>query len=92
MGGFLYLSLMFLVIGACGFTRKGLPLTSTRRLTGARGRVVGGLCLAAGLLIYAFAWWFATPAERQSIRSLSMGIVLGVLGTILVLGDNLWGE
>ncbi len=85
MSGVLGLSLFFIVVGARGFTGRGLPLTATKRITGGRGRVVGTLCLLVGTLGISFAFWGSTPAERQSMRLACYGIVTGILGTLLVL-------
>jgi drug/metabolite transporter (DMT)-like permease len=85
MGGFYSLGLMFILVGAAGFTRRGLPFTSKKRLKGRRGRTVGGLCVAFGLLGIAVACWAGTPEERRHFRTLTLGIVLGVGGTLVVI-------
>lgn len=85
MSGVLELSLIFLVVGAKGFTRRGLPFSARRRIRGGRGRIVGSLCLLVGILGIAFAFWASPPADRQAIRSLCYGVVAGILGTCLVL-------
>src|SRR4051812_23631254 len=75
MSGVLELSFIFLVVGARGFTRRGLPFTAKRQIHGARGRIVGSLCLLVGILSIAFAFWASPPADRQAIRSLCYGVV-----------------
>jgi hypothetical protein len=42
-----------ILLGLRGFSRDGLPLTSKRRLTGTAAKVVGALCLLAGLAFIA---------------------------------------
>jgi hypothetical protein len=42
-----------IVLGAKGFSRDGLPLTSKKRLTGTGAKVVGGICLLIGLAFIA---------------------------------------
>ena len=74
------------MLGATGFTRRGLPISTKKRISGRNGRVVGSLCVLVGILGITFAFWASAPAERQAMRFLGYGIVAGVLGTILVLG------
>jgi len=42
-------SIGLVVIGIKGFTRDGLTLTRTTRLSGASGKIVGTLCILLGL-------------------------------------------
>jgi hypothetical protein len=86
MSGVLELSLLFLILGATGFTRRGLPISTKRRISGRRGKVVGSVSLLVGILGILLAFLGSTPAEREAMRFLGYGIVTGVLGTILVLG------
>jgi hypothetical protein len=85
MSGVFGLSLLFIVVGARGFTRRGLPLTAKKRIAGGRGIVIGTLCLLVGILGISLAFWASTPAAQQSMRLLCYGIVVGILGTLLVL-------
>src|SRR5438105_1143897 len=78
MSGVFELSLMFIVVGARGFTRGGLPLSASKRITGRRGRVVGTLCLLFGTLGIALAFWGSPPAERQALSRFCYGIVTGI--------------
>ena len=89
MGSVFSLGLLFIVVGASGFTKRGLPFTAKRRLTGRRGRVVGSLCSAVGTLGIVFAFCFGSPVERQAMKLMSYGIAIGMLATILVLRGNL---
>jgi len=41
------------VLGLKGFSRRGLPFSSKKTLTGKPARVVGSLCILFGLLCYA---------------------------------------
>ena len=67
---------------------RGSALHSEATPTGRRGRVVGSLCSAAGTLGIVFAFCFGSPVERQAMKLMSYGIVIGVLATILVLRGN----
>jgi len=42
-----------ILLGAKGFTREGLPLTSKKRLTGTGAIVVGVICVLIGLAFIA---------------------------------------
>jgi hypothetical protein len=42
-----------ILLGAKGFTRDGLPLTSSKRLTGTGAKVAGVICLLIGLAFIA---------------------------------------
>jgi hypothetical protein len=86
VGGVLELSLLFIVIGAKGFTRIGLPLSSRTRLSGARGKAVGAACVLIGLSGVGFVYWAGDAGDRQRLRLIGQGIVIGVLGVFLVRG------
>ena len=92
MSGIVELSFCFIVVGARGFTKGGLPLSATRRIDGGKGMVIGTLCLLFGILGLSFAYWAGSPAERQATRSFYSGIVVGILGTALVLGGSWAGR
>lgn len=81
MKSLFFLGLLFLLLGLAGFTRKGLPLTSRRRLIGTRGKLVGGLSLTVGLAVVVLAYLGAGPVDRVALSLLSRGMLVGVLGT-----------
>ena len=41
-------------LGFQGFSAQGMPLSGTKRLTGASGKVAGTLCILFGLLCFGF--------------------------------------
>lgn len=43
------LGIPVMLLGAKAFTADGLPLTRSKRLTGAKGRIVGAVCIVLGL-------------------------------------------
>jgi len=45
----LILGVLTISLGAKAFTPKGLPLTSSKRLTGAAAKVVGIVCIVLGV-------------------------------------------
>ena len=44
------LGVFTILLGAKAFTRTGLPLTSTKRLTGTTAKVIGVVCIFLGAL------------------------------------------
>ena len=86
MSGILELSFLVMILGAKGFTRGGLPFSSTTRLRGGRGRAVGAACVAAGLAGAGFAYWASNPAGREHLWVLSQGVVMGLLGAFILVG------
>jgi hypothetical protein len=86
MGGVLELSFLFIVIGAKGFTRDGLPFSARTRLSGKRGKAIGAACILFGLSGVAFAYWAGNADERQRLRQFGLGVLGGVLGVVLVRG------
>lgn len=43
-------SIALIVLGIKGFTATGIPLSKTTTLKGTQGKIVGVICIAAGLL------------------------------------------
>lgn len=84
MSGVLELSFLIVVLGARGFTRRGIPFSAKRNITGKWGRILGGMCLLLGLSGIGFAYWASPPAARKSMSSVGQGIVIGLLGALLV--------
>jgi hypothetical protein len=85
MVGLFILSLVFIGFGVSGFTARGLLFATNKRLTGRKGRIVGSLCLCVGFLGIITAFWFGSPVERQAMKYMSYGLVMGIMGTISVL-------
>lgn len=46
----LILGALTLGLGLRGFTPTGLPLTKTRRLTGTKARIIGGICVGLAII------------------------------------------
>ncbi|MCI0331648.1 MAG: hypothetical protein L0228_00305 [Planctomycetes bacterium] len=89
MGGFYYLGILIIGMGIAGFTKRGLPFTSKKRITGRPGQIIGAVCIAFGLVLAFIAFWFAPPAARSNLLFLSCGMVIGALVTWLA-GRGLW--
>jgi hypothetical protein len=87
MSGILELSFLVLVLGAKGFTRTGIPWSSKRNITGKMAKVLGTLCVAAGLIGIGFAYWGSPKGGRRNLEAVGQGIVIGFLGAFLVFGD-----
>jgi hypothetical protein len=49
----IFIGIGAILLGLRGFSRDGLPLTSKKRLTGTGAKVIGALCLLAGLAFIA---------------------------------------
>lgn len=58
------LAIAAFVIGAQGFTVRGLPLTKEKRLTGRVARIIGGICLLMGVAFSALGIWFLIKVTR----------------------------
>ena len=84
MAGILELSLFFVILGARGFTRDGLPFSARRRLAGTTGKAVGAACLLFGLSGIALAYWAGDAGDRLRLRLIGLGISIGVLGVFIV--------
>lgn len=100
MSGILELSLLFIILGAKGFTRGGLPFSSRTRLRGASGRSAGAACVLAGLAGLGFAYWGSAPVERERLWLMGQGVAVALLATFMVVGwsrfesgdDEAWEE
>lgn len=49
--GLLICSLLFVVIGITGFTKRGIQISKTLYWNGSKGRWVGTICILAGALL-----------------------------------------
>jgi hypothetical protein len=84
MGSLYYVGILCIVLGMAGFTKKGLPFSSNKRISGRSAQLIGTLCIAFGLLLAFTAVWFANPAARNNFLWLSCGIAIGWLSSWLV--------
>ncbi len=55
---FAAVGVLAIIIGAAGFTEKGLMLSSAKRLNGKAGRTVGSICIVFGVAVVVFCVWF----------------------------------
>ena len=92
MGGIVELCCVFILLGAKGLTRGGLPFSARTRLTGPQGKAVGSACILIGLAGVGFAYWASNPAERQRLATLGQGILVGALGASIIAGWHIRAE
>jgi len=81
----------FVVIpmGIAGFTKRGLPFTAKRRITGRMGKIIGAVLIAFGIVMIVAGVSFATPTERERLIWLSVGAAIGAGATWLAM-HRLW--
>ena len=81
MGSVFFCSLFFFIVGATGFTKRGLHFTETKRIHGRVAIVLGSVCTAIGASLVFAALYFGTPDERSMIVHMLFGIFMGISGT-----------
>jgi hypothetical protein len=81
MGSVFICSLFFFIVGATGFTKRGLHFSETKRIQGRVAIVMGSVCTAVGASLVFAALYFGTPDERSMIVHMLFGIFVGISGT-----------
>jgi hypothetical protein len=74
---YLFGVLVIIPMGIAGFTKRGLPFTAKRRITGRRGQIIGTALIILGLVMAVAGIWFATPAGRNVLLWFTFGALLG---------------